>query len=117
MLCQDSDGDMNVKMALASPERFVLKPQREGGGNNVYGADIRPVLERLQHSRERTAYILMDRCALATVLFMFIQVMIIQNPPSRHPEHHGPPWRRAATCGCHQVKHSRHLGLCMSNEN
>ena len=52
---------MNVRMALASPERFVLKPQREGGGNNVYGADIRPVLERMQHSRERTAYILMDR--------------------------------------------------------
>ena len=61
MLCQDADGDANVRTALASPERFVLKPQREGGGNNVYGADIRPVLERIQHSRERTAYILMDR--------------------------------------------------------
>ena len=22
---------------MASPDRFVLKPQREGGGNNVYG--------------------------------------------------------------------------------
>ena len=61
MLCQDPEGDGNVRMALASPERFVLKPQREGGGNNVYGADIRPVLERMQHTRERTAYILMDR--------------------------------------------------------
>lgn len=61
ILCQDADGDANVRMALTSPERFVLKPQREGGGNNVYGADIRPVLERMQHSRERTAYILMDR--------------------------------------------------------
>ena len=114
MLCQDSEGDMNVRMALASPERFVLKPQREGGGNNVYGADIRPVLERLQHSRERTAYILMDRWP-GHCLIMFI--MIIQDPPSRHPEHHGPAWLRAATCGCHQVKISRHLGLCVSNEN
>ena len=22
---------------MATPDRFVLKPQREGGGNNVYG--------------------------------------------------------------------------------
>jgi len=27
-------------MAMKNPERFVLKPQREGGGNNVYGVDI-----------------------------------------------------------------------------
>ena len=26
-----------MEKALARPERFVLKPQREGGGNNVYG--------------------------------------------------------------------------------
>ena len=25
--------------------RYVLKPQREGGGNNVYGEDIRPFLQ------------------------------------------------------------------------
>ena len=25
--------------------RYVLKPQREGGGNNVYGDDIRPFLK------------------------------------------------------------------------
>ena len=48
-------------MALATPEQFVLKPQREGGGNNVYGEDIRPFLEPIRDSKERTAYILMDR--------------------------------------------------------
>ena len=26
-----------MEKALATPDRFVLKPQREGGGNNVYG--------------------------------------------------------------------------------
>ena len=36
-LDQDEVGDRNVEKALARPERFVLKPQREGGGNNVYG--------------------------------------------------------------------------------
>jgi len=30
-------------MALDAPDRFVLKPQREGGGNNLYGEDIRKV--------------------------------------------------------------------------
>ena len=30
-------------MAMEDPERFVLKPQREGGGNNVYGEEIREV--------------------------------------------------------------------------
>lgn len=27
-------------MAIRNPEDFVLKPQREGGGNNIYGPDI-----------------------------------------------------------------------------
>jgi len=25
---------------MKDPERFVLKPQREGGGNNVYGKEV-----------------------------------------------------------------------------
>lgn len=31
-------------MALDAPDKFVLKPQREGGGNNLYGEDIRCVI-------------------------------------------------------------------------
>jgi len=34
-----------------------------GGGNNVYGADIKPFLENIRDSEERNAYILMDRIA------------------------------------------------------
>ena len=30
--CQTSEGDQAIEMALSDPERFVLKPQREGGG-------------------------------------------------------------------------------------
>lgn len=26
-------------MAIENPEKYVLKPQREGGGNNVYGKE------------------------------------------------------------------------------
>ncbi|KAM6976526.1 glutathione synthetase [Aplochiton taeniatus] len=55
------EGDKTVAMALARPDRFVLKPQREGGGNNIYGADICRVLNEMEESSERTAYILMDK--------------------------------------------------------
>jgi glutathione synthase len=48
-------------MAVANPEAFVMKPQREGGGNNVYGVEVKNVLEKLGRCRERSAYILMDR--------------------------------------------------------
>nr|DBA27694.1 TPA: hypothetical protein GDO54_008161 [Pyxicephalus adspersus] len=55
------EGDQTVKIALANPEHYVLKPQREGGGNNIYGDEIREVLEKFKNSTERTSYILMDK--------------------------------------------------------
>ncbi|XP_068603662.1 glutathione synthetase-like [Brachionichthys hirsutus] len=55
------EGDKSVEMALAAPDRFVLKPQREGGGNNIYGSEMSDVLQRLKDSPERMAYILMDK--------------------------------------------------------
>lgn len=46
--------------AIAAPDRFVLKPQREGGGFNLYGGDICTHLSTLE-TKERHAYILMER--------------------------------------------------------
>jgi len=43
-----------------NPDRFVLKPQLEGGGNNVYGKNILEMLNQLS-PEQRQAYILMDR--------------------------------------------------------
>ena len=60
-LDHDETGDRNLESAIANPQRYVLKPQREGGGNNVYGEDIKPFLEKIRDSEERNAYILMDR--------------------------------------------------------
>lgn len=48
-------------MALSEPNKFVLKPQREGGGNNIYNENIRTFLNNIKNERERTAWILMDR--------------------------------------------------------
>ncbi|CAG0912678.1 unnamed protein product [Notodromas monacha] len=64
----DEEGDQSARMAIENPERFVLKPQREGGGNNIYGVDVRKELERMGHSKERSAYILMDRISPPTQL-------------------------------------------------
>lgn len=43
-------GTEAIKLAMSEPERFVMKPQREGGGNNVYRTDIPPLLEKLKES-------------------------------------------------------------------
>eukprot|EP00794_Sanderia_malayensis_P010693 gene10693-11830_t len=55
------EGDRAVEMALTDPERFVLKPQREGGGNNFYGQELVSVLNAIKDTDERSQYILMER--------------------------------------------------------
>jgi len=57
----DEIGDKSVAAAIARPDTYVLKPQREGGGNNLYGDEIREYLQKLGNSDERNAFILMDR--------------------------------------------------------
>lgn len=61
------EGDKTVAMALADPDQYVLKPQREGGGNNIYGSEICEVLQGVKGSTERMAYILMDKIHPAPV--------------------------------------------------
>ncbi|KAJ9089760.1 Glutathione synthetase [Entomophthora muscae] len=56
------EGDAAFQKALQSPSRFVMKPSREGGGNNIYGEDIVSFLQSLpENDPSRSAYILMDR--------------------------------------------------------
>lgn len=47
------------KLAQEQPEKFVLKPQREGGGNNVYKENIPGFLKSLPQE-QWGAYILME---------------------------------------------------------
>lgn len=64
----DSDlGREAFKLATTQSERFVLKPQREGGGNNIYREDIPGALQALaKEPREegepekKEGYILME---------------------------------------------------------
>uniref|UniRef100_A0AAA9TGU7 Glutathione synthetase n=3 Tax=Bos TaxID=9903 RepID=A0AAA9TGU7_BOVIN len=55
------EGDQAITKAIAAPSCFVLKPQREGGGNNLYGEEMVQALERLKDSEERASYILMEK--------------------------------------------------------
>jgi len=57
-----SEGDATTEFvhdALANPENYVLKPQREGGGNNVYGEDLKAMIN--EGGDDLSAYILMQR--------------------------------------------------------
>nr|GMD43684.1 glutathione synthetase, chloroplastic [Ipomoea batatas] len=63
-----------IKDAIQRPELYVMKPQREGGGNNIYGDDVRETLEKLQKegTGSDAAYILMQRIfpALSPAILM-----------------------------------------------
>ena len=52
------EGTEAVKLALANPAAYVLKPQREGGGNNLYSDALRA---RLEKGGDLGEYILMQR--------------------------------------------------------
>ncbi|KAG7273993.1 hypothetical protein CRUP_011175 [Coryphaenoides rupestris] len=60
-LDQCPEGDRAVAMAMKTPDRFVLKPQREGGGNNLFDGELVRVLQEVDGGTGRAAYILMDR--------------------------------------------------------
>ncbi|GAB4819324.1 hypothetical protein N2152v2_006370 [Parachlorella kessleri] len=48
-----------IEQAIAAPEDYVLKPQREGGGNNLYGDELRARLQ--QGGPGLAAFVLMQR--------------------------------------------------------
>lgn len=54
------EGKRGYQVAIRDHKRLVLKPQREGGGNNIYGSDIPLYLERQVKPEDRSQYILME---------------------------------------------------------
>jgi glutathione synthase len=49
-----------IEDAIRRPERYVVKPQREGGGNNLFGSAVREALSEWPLAKLR-GYILMER--------------------------------------------------------
>jgi hypothetical protein len=56
----EGDDSEAVGKALANPNGFVLKPQREGGGNNLYDQELVNALSSMTYE-ERQAFILMQK--------------------------------------------------------
>ncbi|PIN14959.1 Glutathione synthetase [Handroanthus impetiginosus] len=77
------DDSSIVKDAIERPGLYVMKPQREGGGNNIYGDDVRLALQRMQKEgmEEDAAYILMQR------IFPTISPAILMREGISHKEH------------------------------
>ncbi|KAL2345728.1 hypothetical protein Fmac_007013 [Flemingia macrophylla] len=72
-----------IRKSIKSPELFVMKPQREGGGNNIYGDNVRETLLKLQKadSQEDAAYILMQR------IFPSISAAVLMRDGCWHKDH------------------------------
>lgn len=47
--------------AIENSKNWVLKPQREGGGNNIYGQELSDFLQKNRNNNMLTNYILMKR--------------------------------------------------------
>uniref|UniRef100_A0A0R3RXZ5 Glutathione synthetase n=1 Tax=Elaeophora elaphi TaxID=1147741 RepID=A0A0R3RXZ5_9BILA len=57
----DDDKTQNIiQDAVANPEKFVLKPQLEGGGGNYYGKEVAEKLKTMSKD-EMAAHIIMER--------------------------------------------------------
>jgi glutathione synthase len=48
-------------MAIANPDKYVLKPQKEGGGNNFYGEELRKKLLAVEHEPDVRSLLLMEK--------------------------------------------------------
>ena len=60
-MLQGEEGDSAIKLGMENPRNYVLKPQREGGGNNVYDEEVKSYLKKIKDTEERSAWILMER--------------------------------------------------------
>ena len=57
---------MKLPIGINQPENYVLKPQREGGGNNIWEDEMRKKLISLSGDPARAQYILMRRIRAPT---------------------------------------------------
>ncbi|KAL3099482.1 hypothetical protein niasHS_002937 [Heterodera schachtii] len=62
----DDDTKAIIADAIAFPDRYVLKPNREGGGKNFWGQDIVDKLSQFTQ-KERASFILMEKLNPLTV--------------------------------------------------
>ena len=60
-IIETPNGELSAsEWASRNPEKYVLKPQREGGGNNYFGRDITKIMTEMD-PEEKDAYVLMEK--------------------------------------------------------
>lgn len=72
--CKDEKA---IQLAIQNPENFVLKPQRDGGGNNLYGKDIVDTLKN--PSINKSAYVLMEYIRSPSVFNSLVKFKSLKN--------------------------------------
>lgn len=65
-LNESDGGGEHARLGIEDANNFVLKPQREGGGNNLYSDEMRIALLKMS-AEERSAFVLMERIRPAVV--------------------------------------------------
>lgn len=68
-----ADGDEAVAKVLRNPDDYVLKPQLEGGGNNLYNQDLVDKLTEVGNDKRRCSYIIMEKVKPMPVTTMIIR--------------------------------------------
>ncbi|PJF16778.1 Glutathione synthetase [Paramicrosporidium saccamoebae] len=56
----NESGRHNAERVLSEPDRWIAKPQREGGGHNIFGSELVKLLSDADPVR-RTAHIIMEK--------------------------------------------------------
>ena len=78
---EDDDATKSIiAKAIANPDAYVLKPQREGGGNNHWGDELVKTLKEATVD-ERAAYILMARIRAEPSLQALMKMGKVHNGP------------------------------------
>jgi len=57
----DEEGDKNAQLGIDHLDQYVLKPQREGGGNNLWDQEMKEKLLSLAEDPARAQFILMQK--------------------------------------------------------
>ena len=71
-----------LRQADMQPDDYVLKPQREGGGNNLYGDQLQ---QRLRDPKGLAAYILMQR--IRPPINRYPPCLSIESAATMHAKH------------------------------
>ena len=70
---------MNTFLGIDNPDNYVLKPQREGGGNNHWGQEMKEKLLSLAGDPARAQFILMKKISPPVIKNKFVKRSVMSD--------------------------------------